>query len=289
MPQERNNIQILLSFILLVVPISFAESSIFYYLLTFFLSSAISVLSYKLKFLNLKGTFAIFVLAMVIFGLGGLNWTIPILVFFIFSSLISKIRRKNFEINSKYTETHSPRDHMQVLANGGFGGILVILNYFLPSEFFYFAFVSSIAAVCADTWSTEIGTITQAATVNILTFKVVQQGTSGGVSITGTIGGIIGATLITLSSLLWINVKHFYYVIFIIFAGIIGNLFDSVLGASVQAKYKCTVCSNVIEKPFHCKEAALLIKGFKWINNDVVNFATAVIGGLFGFLFIEIF
>ena len=289
MEQERNSINILVFLILIILPVSFDKSAVSYYLLTFFLSLIISILSYYLKFLNSKGALAVFLLAMVILGLGGLEWTVPILVFFVFSSLLSKMGRKNLKISGKPFEKHPPRNHLQVFANGGFGGILVIINYFFPSQLFYFCFVSSIAAVCADTWSTEIGTAINTKTVDILSFKVVEQGISGGISFAGTIAGAVGAVVVALSSIFWLNVKNFYYIIFIIFAGIIGNLFDSILGSSLQARYKCNLCSEIVENPFHCSQSAVLIKGFKWMNNDVVNFATAVIGGLFGFLFIEIF
>ncbi len=287
--QEGNDIYTKLVFFFIVTPFVIIKFSISNFLLTTILSSVISILSYNFKFLNFRGTVAIFLLAMVIFGLGGWKWTIPILVFFVLSSLISKLKRKNLAIAEKYIEKSTPRNHIQVFANGGIGGILVILNYFFPSELFYIVFVSSIAAVCADTWSTEIGTFKQAVTVNILSFKEVQQGISGGVSFPGTIGGVLGASIIAASSLLWLGLKHINYVIFIIFAGMIGNLFDSILGASLQAKYKCNVCSKITERSFHCGQNSLLIKGFKIINNDVVNFATAAIGGLFGFLFIQIF
>ncbi len=289
MEQERNSIKILPFLTLIILPISFDKSAVSYYLLTYFLSLIISILSYKLKFLSSKGAFAVFLLAIVIFGLGGLNWTVPILVFFVFSSLLSKIKRISIKTSEKHLNKFSPRNHLQVFANGGLGGILVIINYFFPSQLFYICFVSSIAAVCADTWSTEIGTIKGTKTVDILSFKVVERGNSGGISLAGTLAGVVGAAIIALSSIFWLNVKNFYYIIFIIFAGIIGNFSVSILGSSMQAKYKCNVCSEIVEKSFHCSKSAVLIKGFKWMNNDTVNFATAVIGGLFGFLFIEIF
>jgi uncharacterized protein (TIGR00297 family) len=259
------------------------------FLLALFFSAIISFLSYRFKFLNYNGTIAVFVLAAIIFGFGGWKWTIPILAFFLLSSLISKVKKQNNGNFKSYIDKTGKRDHIQVIANGGLGGILVILNYFFPSELFYFVFVSSVAAVCSDTWSTEIGTFSQAVTLNILTFKIVQQGISGGISLIGTLGGILGAAAIALSSIFWISAKHLNYIFFIIFAGIIGNLFDSIIGASIQAKYKCDVCSKITEKIYHCSKKASLIKGIKWINNDMVNFATAIIGGLFGFLFLEIF
>jgi uncharacterized protein (TIGR00297 family) len=285
---EGNDIYTKLVF-LVASPFIIIKSSISDFLLTIILSSLISILSYKFKLLNFRGTIAIFSLAFFIFGLGGWKWTIPILVFFLSSSLLSNLKGKAPSAAGQYNGKSAPRNDIQVLANGGIAGILVILNYFFPSELFYVVFVSSVAAVCADTWSTETGTFKQTATVNILSFKKIQQGMSGGISFPGTIGGMLGASIVAVSSLLWLGLKHINYIIFIIFAGIIGNLFDSILGASLQAKYRCNLCSEITERSFHCGQNSSLIKGFKIINNDVVNFATAAVGGLFGFLFIQIF
>ena len=286
--QERNNFQAQFMFLFIIALFTNQSLLIENFLPALILSSIISILSYKLKFLDYKGGIATFILGLIVFWFGGWKWTVPFFVFFLISSLFSKIKKSSTDLKT-YLEKSGKRDHWQVLANGGLGGILVILNYFFPTELFYLAFVSSVAAVCADTWSTEIGTLFQTVTINILTLKVVQQGISGGVSFIGTIGGIIGAAVIAASSTFWINAKHLNYLFFIIFAGIIGNLFDSIIGASIQAKYRCNVCSKITERVFHCHKPALLVNGFRWINNDVVNFATGIIGGLFGFLFIEIF
>ncbi len=287
--QERGifhiNLKGFVSFILLIASNPLIKN-IFIAIL---LSSIISFFSYKFKLLNYSGTTALFILAVIIYGFGSWKWTIPILTFFILSSLISKIKKSNNINLDNNIEKSSKRNHIQVLANGGVGGILVTLNYFFPSELFYFAFVSSIAAVCADTWSTEIGTMYGTTAINILTFKTIQQGISGGVSLIGTLGGVLGAIVISLSSMFWISSRNFTYLFFIIFAGIIGNIFDSIIGASIQAKYRCTVCSKIVEKNFHCNQVAVLKKGFKYISNDMVNLAAAITGGLFGILFIEIF
>jgi len=88
----------------------------------------ISLISYRLRLLNLKGAIATFLLAVIIFTLGSWMWTIPISSFFTLSSLLSKLRKK---INPKvdlYFQKIDERDHVQVLANGGFPGILVLIN-----------------------------------------------------------------------------------------------------------------------------------------------------------------
>jgi len=56
-----------------------------------------------------------------------------------------------------------------------------------------------------------------------------------------------------------------------VLAGFGGSIIDSILGATVQGIYRCRVCGSLIEHQVHCQNQADLIKGFKIINNDMVN------------------
>ncbi len=258
-------------------------------LLSFSLGAAIAfiivVLSYYVKFLTISGSTATFLLASFIFGFGGLKWSVPIMAFFILSSLLSKIRKKVNDEVEKYFEKTGVRDHWQVVANGGIGGILVIINLIYPSELFYFIYVSSLAAVCADTWATEIGTMYKTKTYNILTFKQVDQGLSGGISLVGTLGGMLGAMIIAFSGLYWIEINNVYFVLFIIVSGVAGSSFDSVLGATIQAQFECVICGKLTEKEFHCNKITMHKKGFNWLNNDLVNLLAGIGGGIFILIF----
>jgi len=258
-------------------------------LLGFSLGAAIAliivVLSYYVKFLTLSGSTATFLLASFIFGFGGLKWSIPIMAFFILSSILSKIRKRVNDEVEKYFEKSGVRDHWQVVANGGIGGILIILNLIYPSELFYFIYVSSLAAVCADTWATEIGTMYKTKTYNILTFKQVEQGLSGGISLVGTLGGMLGAMIIAFSGLYWIEINNIYFVLFIIISGVVGSIFDSLLGATIQAQFECGICGKMTEKEFHCNKITMHKKGFNWLNNDLVNLLAGIGGGIFILIF----
>ncbi len=253
-------------------------------LLAFF----ISIFSFRLKFLTLSGSVTQFILGSLIFGLGGLKWAVPILAFFILSSLLSKLRKKKNPDVETYFEKTGTRDMFQVLANGGIGGVLIIINQFHHSELLYAVYVSSLAAFCADTWATEIGTLKKMKTVSILNFKPVEQGVSGGISVNGFIGTVLGAFIIPLSSLSWVSKNIFIFMLIVTLAGIIGSVADSILGALVQAQYKCKICGKITEKRFHCNRFSVLTKGVKWINNDVVNFAAGITGGLFVIFFKEL-
>ncbi len=250
----------------------------------FLLAFAVSYSAYRLKLTTAGGSMSVFLLAAVIFGFGGWQWTVPILTFFVLSSFLSKISRRvhgRVDTGGK----GDVRDGIQVMANGGIAAMIIIINQLFPSELLYAVYVSSVAAVCADTWGTEIGMMINSSTVDILTLRKVVPGLSGGISLPGIFGGILGAFIIAVSSLSWIHFNDLYFIIFISGAGLLGSITDSVLGSSVQAKYKCSRCGAVTEGNLHCGEKAEHIKGIEWIGNDLINAAASLSGGIFLLIF----
>ncbi len=244
------------------------------------LAGIVSILSFRFKFLTKSGSAATFILAGFIFGFGGWKWSLPIMTFFVLSSLLSKIRKKENKKVETYFEKTGTRDYLQVLANGGFGGLLVIYNQIHYSELNYFIYLASLAAVCADTWATEIGTLKKRNTYNILNLKKIEQGTSGGISFIGTVGALLGSLVIAFSGYFWIDIDPFYYFIVMIIAGVFGSFIDSFLGATIQAQSKCEICFKITEKEIHCGENTTHHHGLKWLNNDAVNFIAGVTSGL---------
>ncbi len=238
----------------------------------------VSILSFKAKFLTLSGSIATLLLAGFIFGLGGLQWSVPIMTFFILSSLLSKYRKRKNEDVELFFEKTGVRDHWQVAANGGIGGILVIINAFYPSSLNYLIYLASLAAVCADTWATEIGTLKPANTYNILNFKSMEQGVSGGISIIGTFGSFLGAVVIALSGIYWVQIDIYFYFMIIVLAGVLGSFFDSFLGASFQVQFECVKCGKITERKIHCGKNTIYNRGVQWLNNDFVNLLSAIFG-----------
>ncbi len=258
---------------------------LFKLLIALILAFIIAIISLRFKFLTKGGSVAQFILATIIFGLGGLKWSVPIIVFFFLSSILSRARNKKNKNVEIYFEKSDQRDQFQVLVNGGLGGLLVLLAQVMHVELLYYIYVSSLASVCADTWATEIGTLRETKTINILNFKTVEQGSSGGISLNGILGALLGAFIIPLSSLIWIGLNNFNYVLIITVSGFGGSIVDSILGASVQAQFYCSVCGKITERKIHCLKKTSQAKGIFWINNDVVNFAASLAGGFFFVLF----
>ncbi len=253
------------------------------FLIAFALAILIAVISYKLKFLSLNGAVGTFILAVIIFGVGGWRWTLPILIFFVLSSLISKIGKRKKENFEFIFEKSSTRDFYQVMANGGIAGLIAVIYQFSQNEIFYFAYLGSISAATFDTWATEIGTLFSTKPRLLTNFKRVEPGTSGAVSLKGSLGGLIGSIIIFSSAMLWIKF-NFAGLLVVVLSGLFGGFVDSFLGSTLQAQYRCNVCSKTTEKKFHCGNLTSLVRGKRWINNDFVNFACTSAGALSGLI-----
>lgn len=243
------------------------------------LALLVAAASYQARFLALSGAVATFLLASVIFGVGGWKWAVPILTFFVFSSLLSNVgKSRKAELADMFEKTGT-RDYSQVFANGGVAGILAFLSFGFPSVEFYPLFVGSIAAAAADTWGTEFGLLGRGKTVMITTLRPIDRGRNGGVTWRGLLGGLGGGLVIGFSAFAWTNEIVLTGVFAL--AGLIGSLVDSLLGATVQAEYRCPVCGKITERTTHCtNQPTLLVRGFRWLNNDRVNWICATSGAI---------
>lgn len=251
-------------------------------LIGFILAIIIAFIAYKARSLNKSGAVAAAFTGTIIFGVGGWHWAILLLTFFITSSALSRAFKKRKQgLDEKFSKGHE-RDAGQVFGNGGIATLFAALHFFFPeSTLPWLGFAAALAAVNADTWATELGVLNPRPPRIITNLKkVVEKGTSGGISLIGTLASLTGSALIAfLASFLTDNWPLFLP---ITFCGLAGSLFDSFLGATVQAMYFCPKDNKETEKhPLHsCGTPTTLIRGWKWLDNDWVNFACGAFGVL---------
>jgi uncharacterized protein (TIGR00297 family) len=210
-------------------------------------------------------------MGIIIFGTGGFMWIVPILTFFVLSSALSKLPKTENTL-----EKNPRRDIIQVIANGGAATIISVINFYSPNNLLFIVYLAAIAAATADTWASEIGLLSPWNPIHITKLKSVIKGTSGGISLLGTLGSVLGATVIGITgvqlglpaSLLGI----------IVFTGIAGGLVDSVIGGSIQATFQCTDCNDITEKRKHCNLPSMHVSGLYILDNDMVNFLNTISG-----------
>jgi uncharacterized protein (TIGR00297 family) len=270
-----------------------AGSALSQVLLGLLLSALIGAIGYRRRSLARSGVVGAVLLGTLIFGLGGWAWGTLLVVFFVSSSALSHFKAARKQAVAEKFSKGGRRDLAQALANGGAAALAVIANALWPHPAWWAAFVAAVATVNADTWATELGVLSRARPRLITSGRPVEAGTSGGVTLAGTLAALAGAILIALvaagfdlaagrppgRTLLIIAVGAL--------AGLLGALADSVLGATVQAIYVCEVCGRETERhPLHTDGGLTRLKrGWPWLNNDWVNFLSAALGALLGALF----
>jgi uncharacterized protein (TIGR00297 family) len=256
------------------------------------LSALLAGVGYWRQALSASGVAGAILVGTLIFGMGGWVWGLLLITFFISSSWLSHYRKSDKADLAEKFAKGSRRDLGQTLANGGLGAILAVVFARYPESLLFAAFVGVMATVNADTWATELGILSRVPPRLITTGEVVIPGTSGAVSRLGIWASMAGALLIgtvataltQVGSLLgqdgW-SLRAISYTFLAVVGGLAGSLFDSLLGATVQGIYYCERCAKETESPTHrCGHAARPLRGWLWLNNDLVNFLASLVGGL---------
>lgn len=208
----------------------------------------------------------------------GWDWGALLIAFFIASTALSRLRASVKERRIQgVVAKGGARDAMQVLANGG--PFAAAAGFFLvyPSPAWLALGAGALAAATADTWATEIGTLSTRAPRLITTWREVAPGLSGGVSALGLVASLAGAGFMAAAVAVagWpAGIVRGAFV-----GGIAGSLADSLIGARLQARRRCPACEAPTERAVHdCGTPSRADGGLAWLDNDAVNFLSGITG-----------
>jgi uncharacterized protein (TIGR00297 family) len=239
---------------------------------------------YRRRALSADGTVAAWLVGTVVVAAGGWWWGLLLVVFFAASTLLGRIgpRRDDDERGVRGRR----RDAVQVVANGGLPALLAALAVVGNREILFVAYAGAIAAATADTWATEIGRFSKVRPRSVMTGLELDPGASGGVTPIGTVGALGGAILIGVLTAIGVgfgwapaDVPALAMVAIVAGAGFSAALIDSVLGATVQAVYRCPRCKEETESPIHrCGRETILMRGMPALTNDIVNLIATLAG-----------
>jgi uncharacterized protein (TIGR00297 family) len=249
------------------------------------LSTLIGGLAYRRRSLAGTGWLGAVITGTLTFGFGGWTWGLALIAFFVTSSALSHFRRAAKErVAGEKFEKGERRDLAQTLANGGAGAALALV-YGLSGEpvALLAAFAGITATVTADTWATEIGVLAPRPPRLIIGLRPVPAGTSGGITTTGSLAAAAGALFIGCVTILIHAAERGAWMPMLVPAALLGGLAgsfaDSLLGATLQAMYSSP--SGETERPASRDGTPhQLMRGWRWMTNDAVNFLSSLIGGL---------
>ncbi|GAC1689342.1 MAG: DUF92 domain-containing protein [Gemmatimonadaceae bacterium] len=208
----------------------------------------------------------------------GWRWAALMAGFFITSTALSRVGAHAKELRTQGVVAKSgPRDAAQVAANGGLFAALAIASLLAPSPLWAVAAAGAIAAATADTWSTEVGTLSGGVPRSIITGRPRETGMSGAVTLAGTLAGVCGAGFIAILTLALGTTPRASAAV--VAGGVVGMTVDSLLGATLQARRHCPRCDRDTEQLRHsCDAWTLPVGGLPWLDNDWVNAMSGAVG-----------
>jgi uncharacterized protein (TIGR00297 family) len=247
----------------------------------FLVALAIATLARRARSLSLDGAACATVVGTVCVA-AGWDWGALLIAFFVASTLLTRLGRSVKETRtSGFVEKGGERDAAQVLANGGVFAAAAAAFVIHPATLWQAIGAGALAASTSDTWATEVGTLSAAAPRSILSWRPVAPGTSGGITVPGTLAAVAGAAFLGgVAAVLGWPARVAGAAIA---GGIVGSTADSVLGATLQARRWCPQCNLATERVVHsCGTVTAHAGGVRWLTNDGVNAVSSAIGAVFG-------
>lgn len=248
-------------------------------------SGAVALFALRRGSLSRSGAAAALGIGTAIYLGGGARWFLALLAFFVSSTLLGKVgKQRKARIKLEF-EKGDTRDAWQAFSNGGVAALCALGALLAPHAAWGGAFLGALATANGDTWATELGTLSRAEPWSLRSLRRVPRGSSGAVSPLGLGATAAGGLLI--GTILGGGVASTGPVLAALglLTGVLGSLADSLLGASVQASYRCPACDSKTEGNFHhCGSPTQLIGGFAWFDNDLVNLSATALGAALGAL-----
>ncbi|GLC41341.1 hypothetical protein PLESTB_001073500 [Pleodorina starrii] len=212
-------------------------------------NSAVFALGYKVlrKGLTPSGVAHAWFLGTSIFSAFGLGGYALVCLYFIFGTLVTKIKLEQKQ-KEGIAEARSGQRGPSSVWGSGIAGVACALLALFTGDYgtWQIGFVASFCSKLSDTVSSEVGKAYGKTTYLITTFQLVPRGTEGAVSLEGTAAGAVAAVLFAATSFAIGQVPDVASAGVVAGAATIANLAESYLGASVQGRVS-------------------------WLNNDLVN------------------
>ena len=204
----------------------------------FALTAAFAAVAWRAGALDAAGAVSTAIVGAVITAGAGWGGLAVMVTFFVIGSAATRLGYGRKAARGIAQERGGARGWRSVWANGAVPAALALAALFAVPDrqgTWALAYAAAVATAAADTCSSEIGKAWGRRTVGALTWRAVAPGTEGGVSLEGTLGGLVGAALVgVVGAATGLYPPRFLAVVAA--AGLLGCLVESVAGALVRTR-----------------------------------------------------
>ena len=207
-------------------------------ILVILLPLALALFAYKKNLMTVWATVTSFVQAEIIGFCTNIWWVLAFFMFPVMAFIATKWKLKEKMELGLQEGKKGERSVLNLLGVGTIPVVIAIVFFLKPSDLLTVAFLSSIAVSTSDTIASETG-IWAKKTYMITTFKQVEPGPNGAVSLYGFGTAFIGTLAFALLGWFFIfntepiSIPDIRFLI-VVAAGMFGNVMDSVLGATLE-------------------------------------------------------
>ncbi len=256
------------------------ESNLFAHIwwLALLIGGVLGTAAFRLKAVTPGGAVVGAIVAVVMMFAGGLPLLGLLALFVATGGVLSQLPNRN---NTQAADQHGARTAWQVAATTGAAGVCALLLS-LPIvtdpmilRGLLAGLVASLTTAFSDTISAELGSRYGGTPRWLLFGKRLEAGMSGGVTLFGLAIGGVAAVLFAWCAVQW-KILPPGSERLLSLLGFGGNLLDSLLGATVQATYRCPKCRLISERRRHCDTIGERIHGLP-LSNAGVNLVCTVV------------
>lgn len=162
-------------------------------------NTVLAIVGYALRGVDVSGALAGWILGCVLIVGGGPPLYVALLAFFIIGTLATRFGYARKAREGLAQEGGGRRGAAHAFANVGVAAICAVACWrglgFVP----LFMGIAALATAAADTTASEIGQLVGRRAFLPLSFRRVERGTEGAISIEGTLAGIIAASLVAIA------------------------------------------------------------------------------------------
>jgi len=217
-------------------------------------NAVLAIGAYAARGVGISGAVSGWCLGTALFAFGGWRGFLMLFLFFVLGTACTKAGHARKAVLGIAQEKGGRRGAKNAFANTTAGVVFAFLMVATPHPVpFALALVAAFATAAADTVSSEIGQAYGRTTYLVTSFRRVPPGTDGAVSLEGTLSGIVASAILAMAAASAGLIPR-PGVGVVVAAAFVGTTLESYLGATLER--------------------------MKALDNEAVNFANTVAGGL---------